>query len=93
MSWPTENAQALPTASTTYDAPNLVDSTQATTTVTVTGAAVGDFALASLSTGTGGLTVTAYVSAANTVTVILFNGSGADVNLASATLRVKVFKQ
>lgn len=83
----------LPTASAVYDPPNIVVSSQATTTVAVPGAVIGDFALASFSISSPGLTITAYVSSADLVTVVLFNGTASDVNLASGTLRVKVFKQ
>lgn len=92
MAWPTENAQALATASVTYDPPNIVVSGQAVTTISVPGAEVGDFALASFSIPSPGLTITAYVSSADTVTVVLFNGTASDVNMASGTLRAKVFK-
>ena len=79
------------TAEATYDAGNLVDAAGATTTVTVPGAALGDFAMASLSVDAAGITVTAYVSAADTVSVRLQNESGGAVDLASATLAVRVF--
>jgi len=63
-----------------------------TTTVTVTGAALGDYAIASFSLSLSGLTLTAYVSAANTVTVVLANNTAAAVDLASGTLSVLVFQ-
>jgi hypothetical protein len=66
--------------------------TQATATVTVTGAALGDFALASLSVSAAGLIVTAYVSATNTVTVLMRNETGASITLSGATIKVKVTK-
>jgi len=91
--WPLYTVTALATASATYDAPNIVGGTQTTTTISVPGAALGDFAAASFSLSLQGITMTAYVSATDTVTVVLYNGSGADINLASGTLRAKVFKQ
>ena len=61
--------------------------------ITVTGAAIGDFAVASLGVDEAGLTLTATVTAANTVTVVLGNFTGADSpNYASTTLSVKVIK-
>lgn len=93
MSWPTENVLALATASATFDPPNVVVASSVTTTVNAPGAALGDFALVSFSLSAGGLTITAYVSAADTVTVVFFNGTASDVNLGSGTLRVKVLKQ
>lgn len=92
MSFQPTGSVALANASKTYDPANILDGAQVTTTVTVTGAALGDFAMASLSISQGGLTVSAYVSAANTVTVVFFNGTGADVDLGSSTLSVRVFK-
>lgn len=76
-----------------YDAANLVDGAGTTTTVTVQGAALGDYAVASLGVDAAGITVTAYVSAANTVSVRLQNESGGAVDLASTTVRALVFKQ
>lgn len=77
----------------TYDPPSLADGAGITTTVTVAGAVLGDFALASFSLDLTGITVTAYVSSANTVSVRFQNESGGTVDLASGTLRIKVIKQ
>lgn len=61
--------------------------------VTVPGAAVGDFAVASLDTIlTNDMQLTAHVSAADTVKVVLFNPTVGAINLASGTLTVLVFK-
>lgn len=76
--------------SATYDTASLADAAGATATVTVRGAALGDYALASLSLTTPGMTVTAYVSATDTVAVRIQNESGATIDLASATIRVRV---
>lgn len=73
-----------------YDPPSLADGAGATTTVTVTGAALGDFATAAFSNSVAGLTVTANVTAANTVTVRFQNESGVLIDVASGTLSVKV---
>lgn len=80
------------TGSATYDPPSLVDGAGTTATVTVTGAALGDFAQASFSLDLQGITVTAWVSAANTVSVRLQNESGGTLDLASGTLRARVVK-
>jgi hypothetical protein len=79
-------------ASATYDPPNLVDGAGVSTTLTVTGAALGDFVLASFSLDLLGITLTGYVSAANTVTLRFQNESGGVLDLASGTLRVLVVK-
>lgn len=78
----------------TYDPPSLVDGAGATTTVTVTGAALGDYVSGvSFSLDLQGITLTAWVSAANTVSVRFQNESGGVLDLGSGTLRVKVDKK
>lgn len=79
--------------SATYDPPSLTDGSEASTTVTVTGAVLGDFALASFSLSTQGIKLAAEVTAANTVTVNLNNKTGGTLDLASGTLRARVWKQ
>ncbi len=79
--------------SATYDPPSLADGAGASTTVTVQGAELGDFAAASFGGDLLGITLTAYVSAANTVTVRFQNESAGIVDLGSSTLRVRVFKR
>lgn len=91
MNWPATLTTL--TGSAAYDPPNIVVGGQAVTTVSVPGAAVGDFALASFSIASPGLTITAFVSVADTVAVVLFNGTDSDVNMAAGTLRALVFKQ
>ena len=76
---------------TTYDPGEIASGATATTTVTVTGAALGDFAVASFSLDLSGLSVSAYVSATSTVTVVFANLTGSPVDLASGTLSVLVF--
>lgn len=77
--------------SATYDPANLLDGAGATTTVTVTGAALGDFVTGvSFSLDLQGITLTAYVSAADTVAVRFQNETGGAIDLASGTIRVMV---
>lgn len=78
--------------SATYDPPSLADGAGATTTVTVTGAALGDYASASFSLDTSGITITAWVSAANTVSIRFQNESGGPLDISSGTLRAIVVK-
>lgn len=63
-----------------------------TTTVTCTGAETSHFAIATLTDNTG-LTLFAYVNAANTVTVRLTNQTGSSITITSKTLKVKTFVQ
>lgn len=79
---------------TTWDPASIADGGTATTTVTVTGARVGDPAQASLSTLTtaGAVTVSARVTGNDTVSVTIRNSSGGPVDPASGTLRAMVWK-
>lgn len=77
----------------TYDTASLADGAGATTTVTVRGAALGDYALVSLGLSAQGITVTAYVSATDTVAVRIQNESGGTIDLASTTVRVRVLPE
>jgi hypothetical protein len=78
------------TGSKTYDPPSIANAAQDTTTVTVTGAALGGRVSVALDIDAAGLLVSGYVSAADTVTVIYANLTGAAVDLASHTLSVWV---
>jgi hypothetical protein len=80
------------TGSKTYDPANMTASGGTTsTTVTVTGAVLGQPAKAGLTTlTTQAIIVSAHVSAADTVTVVLFNPTGSSVDLGSGTLTAVV---
>lgn len=79
------------TSVSTLDVASLADGVGATSTVTVNGVALGDFVLAvSMGVDLQGITVTAWVSAANTVSVRFQNESGGTLDLASTTLRLVV---
>jgi hypothetical protein len=78
--------------SVTYDPPSLADGAGVTTTVPVTGAVLGDYAEATFSRDIQGITVSAYVSAADTLSVRFQNESGGTLDLASGTLRARVRK-
>lgn len=79
--------------SATWDPASCAAGVSVETTVTVTGAALGDYAIASFSLNTSSLLINARVTATNTVTVSLFNPTGSAVDLASGTVRARVFKQ
>ena len=76
--------------SATYDPASLLDGDGATTAVTVTGASLGDFAEASFSLDLQGITLTAWVSSSNTVSVRFQNETTGTIDLGSGTLRAKV---
>lgn len=80
-------------AEVTWDPASLANGASASQSVTVTGAAVGDPAVAGFTgINAAGWRLTACVIAANTVSVFLTNNTGGTLNLASGTLKVVVFK-
>lgn len=79
-------------ASMTFDPPSLAAGEGVTTIVTVAGATLGDFARASFSLDLQSITLTAWVFAADTVSVWLQNGTAGPIDLSSGTLRVRVEK-
>ena len=80
-------------ATVTYDPANLVDGATTTTTMTVTGAVVGDTVTVGLSSITSaGWQISGFVTAADTVTVAITNHTGRAVDLPSGTLRVDVWR-
>lgn len=80
--------------SATWDPPSIADGAIASVNITVTGAAVGDYAVASHSAlGSVDALLVANVIAADSVRAILFNKNGAALDVASGTVRVLVFKR
>lgn len=77
--------------STTYAPPSLANGAYTSENVTVTGAAIGNYAVAAFGASLMGVTMTASVSAANTVTVTFTNSTGATVTLPSSTLSARTF--
>ena len=90
----TSARQLIFSGSATYDAPSIAAGGTTTTTVTVTGASVGDYVRSpSFGVSLAGLMATAYVSSANTVTVVLYNPTAGAIDLASTTLSIEVMKK
>jgi len=79
--------------SATWNPASIADGNEEAKEVTVTGAALGDFAIASFSLDVTDLVLDAQVTAANTVTCVLANNTGGAIDLGSGTARVKVLKQ
>ena len=72
---------------------NLVDGAGVTLTITVTGAAIGDFVLVAPGVDLQGILMTAsVVTAANTVSIRLQNETTGAINLGYSTWKAKVFK-
>jgi len=78
------------TASATWDAPSIANAASTTTTIGVADASLGDRVEVAFAISLAGLVASAYVSAAGTVTVVLYNPTGAAVDLASTTVSVTV---
>jgi len=76
--------------SATFDAGAILDGNEEAKVITVTGAALGDYVDVSYSIDVTDLEVSAQVTAADTVTVIVSNNTGGTIDLASATVRVLV---
>ncbi len=79
-------------ATDTINPASLVDGAGATQAVTVTGAALGDFVMVSAPYDLQDITVTGYVSAADTVEIRIQNESGSTVDLGSGDWKVKVIQ-
>lgn len=77
----------------THDWPSLAAGAQQSTTLTVTGAAVGDLVSVSLGVALSGTQLWGEVTAADTVTVYHRNGTAGAVDLASAALTARVTKR
>jgi len=79
--------------SATWNPASIADGDEEAKEVTVTGAILGDFALASFSLDVTDLTLDAQVTASDTVTCILANNTGGAIDLAEGTLNVIVFRK
>lgn len=77
--------------SATWDPASILDGDETATDITVAGVALGDIVLGvSFSLDVTDLSLTADVTAANTVTAVLANNSGGTVDLVSGTARVLI---
>jgi hypothetical protein len=77
-------------ASEVFDAGSIADGDEAVGEITVEGASLGDFVLVSMSIDVADLTLAGAVTATDTVTYQLLNNTGGAVDLASATVYVRV---
>ena len=79
--------------SVTWDASSIADGDEEVIDITVTGAVLGDFVLVSFSIDVIDLTLTAQVTADDTVTAQLSNNTGAGIDLGSGTVRARVLSR
>ncbi len=80
-------------STTTWDPASTLDAAMTSTTLTVTGAAIGDTVAVGFSVAVpAGALLVGAVTATNTVTVTLFNKTGSTLDLASGTLRADVWQ-
>lgn len=64
----------------------------ASSAITVTGAALGDFVIVTAPYDLTGIIASGTVSAANTVKITVFNATAGTIDLASGTWKIKVLK-
>ena len=86
----TNNSFASSSVSVNYDPPSLATATQQSTTVTLTGAKLGDNLNVSFDKPMQGTRMWAEVTSGDTVTVYHRNDTGVAVDLPSGTLTVKI---
>ena len=75
---------------TTWNPASIADGNEVAVDVTVPGAKLGDMVFVSPEVDVVDATVSATVTAANTVTIVLANNTGGGVDLSSATWNVRV---
>ena len=77
----------------TWNPGAIADGDEEAKEVTVTGAVLGDYAIASFSLDVTDLVLDAQVTVANKVTCVLENNTGGAIDLGSGTVRVLVFRK
>jgi hypothetical protein len=87
------NIPGVLTGATTFNYADGADGVGENKTITVTGALVGDFAIAGLAGDLAGITASCYVSAADTVTMRFQNESGSAPTIGSVAITATVIPQ
>jgi hypothetical protein len=77
----------------TWDPADIADGDEVSTTITATGAVLGDFVLVSSSVNLQELDMNAYISSNDVVAVVLSNHTGANKNLGSMTVYARVLSR
>lgn len=84
--------QVVGNATATIDPASIAAAGSVTAAVTVTGAVLGDFVMVASGVSVGGLSFSASVTAADTVTIVLANNTAGAIDLASSVWKVKVLR-
>ena len=79
--------------SATWDPSGIGDGDEQAIGITVAGAELGDYCLASISVDIQDMVLRCQVTAADTVTLVLANNTGSEVDLGSSTASCIVIKQ
>lgn len=74
--------------SATFNPPLISAGTQSATVVSMPVAVMGDLVAATFSLDLQGITLSAYVNVAGSVTVVFRNGTAGDIDIASGTLNI-----
>lgn len=74
----------------TYNPPSIASLGTTTTTLTVSGAKLGDKTEVTFNQDRQGIIIDSYVSTTDTVTVVFFNPTGGAIDLPQGTLKAKV---
>lgn len=69
---------------------SVTNGSEAVVSTTVAGAKIGDFCFATLVEDQQDLTLSAYITSANTARVVLINNTGSPVDLGTVTVHLKV---
>jgi len=79
--------------SATWDPGSIADGNEESKDVTVTGAVMGDYAIASFSLDVADLALNAQVTATSTATCVLLNNTGDAIDLSEGTVYVRVLRR
>ena len=80
------------TGSVAVNPASMTTGTDSSLTVTIAGAAVGDFVMAVPAIDMGEVSYNAYVSAADTIEIVFYNSAAGTVDLASSTWKFLVLR-
>jgi hypothetical protein len=75
----------------TWNPGTIANGASASKDTTITGASLGDFTVASFNTSLGGCSISSYVKAADTVTVVVTNNTGSPITFSSGIVYARVY--